>query len=60
VCSRFLAPFLEAHGLIESVNATGGLLVFCVALLIFEIRKIEVTDYLPSLFFAPLLAYLLA
>jgi uncharacterized membrane protein YqgA involved in biofilm formation len=29
--------------------------VFCVALVIFEIRKIELTDYLPSLVFAPLL-----
>jgi uncharacterized membrane protein YqgA involved in biofilm formation len=59
VCSRFLAPFLEAHGLIEPINAIGGLLIFCVALLIFEIKKIEVADYLPSLFFAPLLAYFL-
>jgi uncharacterized membrane protein YqgA involved in biofilm formation len=41
------------------VNATGGLLIFCVALLIFEVRKVPVTDYLPSLFFAPLLTFLL-
>ena len=40
------------------MNATGGLLIFCVSLLIFEIRKVPVTDYLPSLIFAPLLTWL--
>jgi uncharacterized membrane protein YqgA involved in biofilm formation len=58
-CAHSLAPFLQAHGLTDSVNATGGLLIFCVALLIFEIRKVPVTDYLPSLLFAPLLTWLL-
>ncbi len=59
VCAQYLRPLLEAHGLVDSVNAVGGLLVFCVALLIFEIRRIEVTDYLPALIFAPLLTFLL-
>lgn len=59
VCARSLAPFLEARGLVDSVNASGGLLIFCVALLIFEVRKVRVTDYLPSLVFAPLLTWLL-
>lgn len=57
VCARFLRPWLEAHGLVNSVNLTGGLLIFCVALIILEIKKIEVTDYLPSLVFAPLLTW---
>lgn len=57
VCARFLEPWLDSHGLVDSVDATGGLLIFCVALVIFEIRKIEVTDYLPSLIFAPLLTW---
>lgn len=57
-CSYSLEPFLQSHGLTDSVNATGGLLIFCVALLIFEIRKVPVTDYLPSLIFAPLLTAL--
>jgi len=35
-----------------------GLLIFSVALLILEVRRVEVADYLPSLFFAPLLAWL--
>ena len=59
VCAKSLEPFLESRGLVDSVNATGGLLIFCVALLIFEVRKVHVTDYLPSLVFAPLLTWLL-
>ncbi len=55
--ARFLLPFLEQNGLLGSVNATAGLLIFCVSLIIFEIKKIEITDYLPSLIFAPLLTY---
>src|SRR5262249_46975201 len=43
VCARSLEPFLQAHGLLDSVSATGGLLIFCVALLIFEVRKVPVT-----------------
>jgi hypothetical protein len=59
VCAHSLAPFLQQRGLADSVNATGGLLIFCVALLIFEVRKVPVTDYLPSLIFAPLLTWFL-
>jgi uncharacterized protein len=59
ICAHSLAPFLQAHGLEDSVNATGGLLIFCVALLIFEVRKVPVTDYLPSLIFAPVFTWLL-
>jgi uncharacterized membrane protein YqgA involved in biofilm formation len=33
-------------------------LVFSVALVILELKKIELADYLPSLIFAPLLAWL--
>jgi uncharacterized membrane protein YqgA involved in biofilm formation len=58
-CAHSLVPFLQGRGLIDTVNATGGLLIFCVALLIFEVRKVPVTDYLPSLVFAPLLTWLL-
>jgi uncharacterized membrane protein YqgA involved in biofilm formation len=56
-CAQFLKPFLEAHGLVDSVDVTGGLLVFCVALVILELKRIELADYLPSLVFAPLLAW---
>jgi uncharacterized membrane protein YqgA involved in biofilm formation len=53
--AEFAAPWLAAHQLTASVNATLGLLVFCVALVIFEVKRIALADYLPSLVFAPLL-----
>jgi uncharacterized protein len=59
LCARQIGPFLEAHGLLNSVNATGGLLVFSVGLVIFEIKKIELADYLPSLAIAPILTWFL-
>jgi uncharacterized protein len=41
--------------LIDSITATNGLLIFCVALIILEIKKVRVAEYLPSLVLAPLL-----
>jgi uncharacterized protein len=58
-CAQFIKPFLDAHGLVDSVNAPGGLLVFCVALVILELKRIELADYLPSLAFGPLLTWVL-
>jgi uncharacterized membrane protein YqgA involved in biofilm formation len=55
--TQYLAPFLTAHGLLDSVNATGGLLVFSVALVILGLKRIELADYLPSLAIAPLLTW---
>jgi hypothetical protein len=52
-----LRPFLERHDLIDPVNAVSGLLIFCVAMIIFDLKKIRVADYLPSLIIAPLLAW---
>jgi len=54
-----LEPFLTAHNLLDSVNAVGGLLVFCVALVVLELKKFELGDYLPSLVTAPLVTWLL-
>jgi uncharacterized membrane protein YqgA involved in biofilm formation len=58
VGAQFLAPWLAQHHLTEPVGVTCGLLVMFVALVIFEVRKIELADYLPSLAIAPLLAWL--
>ena len=55
---QHLGPFLRDHALLDAVNATGGLLVFCVALVILDLKKIELADYLPSLAFAPLITWL--
>jgi len=58
VAARVLQPVLSAHNLIDPVNAVGGLLVFCVALVMLGLKKIDLTNYLPSLFVAPLIAWL--
>ncbi len=56
--AQHVAPFLQNHSLLPSISATGGLLVFCIALIILELKKIELVDYLPSLIYAPLLTWL--
>lgn len=61
LCGQYAEPFLRVHGgggLADAVVATAGLLIFSVAMLILEVRRVEVADYLPSLVFAPLLAWL--
>jgi hypothetical protein len=57
--AQLLGPWLrhQPGPLIDSINATNGLLVFCVAAIIFEIKKIRVAEYLPSLVLAPLLTH---
>jgi|SRR6185503_16625925 uncharacterized membrane protein YqgA involved in biofilm formation len=57
LAARLLAPQLQNPALIDSINATGGLLVFCISLIIFELKKIELADYLPSLAWAPLITW---
>ncbi len=56
--AKALAPILENHALLDPVSATAGLVVFSVALVILELRKVELTNYLPSLVYAPLLTWL--
>lgn len=59
LCLHGLKPFLEAHSLVDPVNAAGGLLVFCVGMVNLDLKKIELADYLPSLIFAPILSWLM-
>ena len=56
-CSVYLEPFLRVHGLVDSVNAVGGLLVCTVGLVIFEFKRVELADYLPTLALAPLITW---
>jgi uncharacterized membrane protein YqgA involved in biofilm formation len=58
-CQFCAKPFLDSYGLTDSVNAADGLIACCIALVIFEIRKVELANYLPALAVAPLLARLL-
>ncbi len=56
--ARSLDPMLKSHGLVDSILATNGLLIFCVSLIILNLKKVELTDYLPSLAIAPLITWL--
>jgi uncharacterized protein len=58
-CQFCAKPYLDSHNLIDSVNVAAGFIACAVALVIFEIRKVQLTDYLPALAVAPLLAWLL-
>ena len=57
-CQFYAKPLLDAHGLAGSVNVVVGLIACMVALVIFEIRKVELANYLPGLALAPLLTWL--
>lgn len=53
-----LAKLLSGHldpAMINSLNATGGMLVMCLPLVIYGVRKVPLADYLPALAVAPLL-----
>lgn len=58
-CAYLVQSFPQHQAVLMSVNSVAGLLVFAVALVILQLKKIELADYLPSLFFAPLLTYFL-
>jgi len=58
IVGRVLEPILSLHNLVNAVNAVGGLLVFCVALVMLGLKRIELADYLPSLVIAPLISWL--
>jgi uncharacterized membrane protein YqgA involved in biofilm formation len=55
--AQWVAPFLEQHNLIPSISATGGLLVACISLIILDVRKVNLADYMPSLLVAPALSW---
>ena len=57
LAAKWIGPWLHQLALMDSVNAVGGMLVFCLALIILEVRKVHVADYLPSLAIAPLLTW---
>jgi len=50
-------PFLRSHQLLESVNAVGGLVICTVGVVIFEIRRVQLADYLPALAIAPVITW---
>ncbi|HMP83875.1 MAG TPA: DUF554 family protein [Verrucomicrobiota bacterium] len=56
-CHLHAEPFLREHSLLDSVNGVGGLVVCTVGLVIFEVKRVELADYLPALAVAPLLTW---
>jgi uncharacterized membrane protein YqgA involved in biofilm formation len=54
----FAAPFLDSHHLTDSVNVTIGFIACAVSLVVFEVRKVALANFLPALAIAPLLAWL--
>jgi len=53
-----LGPFFDSHPhLLDAMNGAGGLLVLCISVVILEIHKVPLANYLPTLAVAPLLAH---
>ena len=50
-------PWLELHQLANSVCIAAGLVTCIVTLVIFQVRRVELANYLPALAVAPLLAH---
>lgn len=57
-CDVYAGPLLRELGLVGSVNLVAGLIICAVGLVIFEIRRVELADFLPALALAPLLTWL--
>jgi uncharacterized protein len=58
LCARSLKPLLEEHpDLLNAINASGGLIVVCIAVVILGVQKVPLANYLPTLLVAPLLAW---
>jgi uncharacterized protein len=58
LAARAIKPFLDDHPeLLYSISATGGLLVVCISVVILEIRRVPLANYLPALIVAPALAW---
>ena len=52
-----LQPWMDAHGLTAPVGVAAGLITCSVSLVILEVRRVELANYLPALAVAPLLAH---
>jgi uncharacterized membrane protein YqgA involved in biofilm formation len=58
VCDLVAGPLLREQGLVESVNLVAGLILCAVGLVVFEIRRVPLADFLPALVLSPLLTWL--
>ncbi len=51
----FALPWINTHHLVYAVNATAGLVIAATALVMLDVRRVELANYLPALVVAPLL-----
>ena len=54
--ARLVAQHIDP-GMVNAIDATSGMVVFSVGLVILELKKISLTDYLPALLVAPILVW---
>ena len=57
LAARQLAPMLADHDLKDALNITGGFVVSTISLVILDLRKVPLADYLPALPLSMLLAH---
>ena len=53
--AKWLEVYFQNGPILDSVNAAGGLLIVCMSLVILEVAKVPLADYMPSLAVAPIL-----
>jgi uncharacterized membrane protein YqgA involved in biofilm formation len=58
LAANLAEPYLRDPRLLEALSLTGGLLVFSIALVLLDLKKVALADYLPSLVYAPVLTWL--
>ena len=51
----FARPWLDAHHALHAVNVAAGLVICATTLVVLEVRRVELANYLPALVVAPLL-----
>jgi uncharacterized membrane protein YqgA involved in biofilm formation len=53
--ARAAQPWLQGHQLLDPIHVVCGFIVLYVSLIVFEVKKIELGDYLPAVLVAPAL-----
>jgi uncharacterized protein len=57
-CAEWVKPLLQRAGCFDAVNVTAGLLIFSVALVMLQLKRIALADYLPSLVYAGVIGWI--
>lgn len=57
LAAGWLEPIVRGNEMKASLGIAGGLIVACISVVILEIRKVPLADYLPSLILAPLFTW---